>query len=290
MTMVQIPIESMNLLMLNVGMAVHNGDWNWKYVNSPFTRIYYVTEGEARLHLPNQVVELRPGYLYIVPAYTLHSYECHGPFSHYYLHVYEGFKREMSMMEYYDFPTEVKTEGDDIERLLRRMCSQQPNAQLPESDPQSYDNTTQMTDYVERYRDMELWEKMELRGAMLMIVARFMREARPRVWTHDERMKKVLAHIHSHISDTVDVEELANIACVTKPYLIRLFKREFGTSPVQYINKKKVERAQLLLFTTEQPVKEVAYSLGFSDHSYFIRLFRKLTGITPQEYRRRLKG
>lgn len=290
MTMVQIPIESMNLLMLNVGKAVHNGDWNWKYVNSPFTRIYYVTEGEARLHLPNQVVELRPGYLYIVPAYTLHSYECHGPFSHYYLHVYEGFKREMSMMEYYDFPTEVKTEGDDIERLLRRMCSQQPNAQLPESDPQSYDNTTQMTDYVERYRDMELWEKMELRGAMLMIVARFMREARPRVWTHDERMKKVLAHIHSHISDTVDVEELANIACVTKPYLIRLFKREFGTSPVQYINKKKVERAQLLLFTTEQPVKEVAYSLGFSDHSYFIRLFRKLTGITPQEYRRRLKG
>ena len=180
--------------------------------------------------------------------------------------------------------------GDDVERLLRRMCSQQPNAQLPESDPQSYDNTTQMTDYVERYRDMELWEKMELRGAMLMIVARFMQEARPRVWTHDERMKKVLAHIHSHISDTVDVEELANIACVTKPYLIRLFKREFGTSPVQYINKKKVERAQLLLFTTEQPVKEVAYSLGFSDHSYFIRLFRKLTGITPQEYRRRLKG
>jgi hypothetical protein len=73
--------------------------------------------------------------------------------------------------------------GDDVERLLRRMCSQQPNAQLPESDPQSYDNTTQMTDYVERYRDMELWEKMELRGAMLMIVARFMREARPRVWT-----------------------------------------------------------------------------------------------------------
>ncbi len=46
------------------------------------------------------------------------------------------------------------------------------------------------------------------------------------------------------------------MACVTKPYLIRLFKREFGTSPVQFINKKKMERAQLLLFTTEMPVKE----------------------------------
>lgn len=288
--MVQIPIESMNLLMLNVGMAHHNGDWNWKDVSSPFTRIFFATEGEALLHLKEKVVTLKPGHLYIVPAYTTHSYECNGPFTLFYLHVYEGFKQEMNLMETYDFPTEVKVNKEDTERLFLLMCSQQPEASLPESDPSSYDNTTQIADYVQRYRDMALWEKMELRGAMLMIFSRFMREAKARVWTHDDRMKKVLAHIHSHIGDSIDVEELANVACVTKPYLIRLFKREFGTSPVQYINKKKMERAQLLLYTTEQPVKEVAYALGFSDHSYFIRLFRKLTGLTPQEYRRRVKS
>jgi AraC-like DNA-binding protein len=59
---------------------------------------------------------------------------------------------------------------------------------------------------------------------------------------------------------------------------------------VQYINSKKVERAQLLLYTTDIPVKEVAYELGFNDHSYFIRMFRKVTGITPQEYRRQLRA
>ena len=137
----------------------------------------------------------------------------------------------------------------------------------------------------QRYHNMELWEKMELRGTILILFSRFMREARPKVWSQDERMKKVLAYIHSHISQSIDVEELANVVFITKPYLIRLFKREFGTSPVQYINKKKVERAQLLLFTTDKPVKEIAYTLGFSDHSYFIRLFRKLSGIPPQEYR-----
>ena len=81
----QIPIESLNLLMLNVGLAQHNGDWNWKDVSSPFTRIYYVSAGEALLHLSDQTVILRPGRLYIIPAYTLHSYECNGPFTHYYL-------------------------------------------------------------------------------------------------------------------------------------------------------------------------------------------------------------
>ena len=52
------------------------------------------------------------------------------------------------------------------------------------------------------------------------------------------------------------------------------------------LNKKKVERAQLLLCTTDMPVKEVAYRIGFNDQSYFIRMYRKVTGTTPQEYRK----
>lgn len=280
----QIPIESFNLQMLNVGLAHHHGDWNWKDIVSPFTRIYYVKEGEALVHLPHQTVRLRPGYLYLIPAYTLHSYECEGLFVHYYLHVYEGFKSEMNLIEQYDFPVEVAGSHDD-ELLLQRMCEQHPQAQLPSSNPEAY--ATQFTDYVERYRDMPLWQKMELRGVILMLFSRFLRQAVPHVWTTDERMKRVQEHIHSHICDNIDVEDLADVACVTKPYLIRLFKREFGSSPVQYINKKKVERAELLLYTTDMPVKEVSYELGISDHSYFIRLFRKVTGITPQEYRRR---
>ena len=112
----QMPIESMNLMMLNVGIAHHDADWNWQDVNSPFTRIFYVVEGRARLLLQDRCVTLRPDHLYIIPAYTLHSYECNGHFTHYYLHVYEGFKNELDVVEQYDFPTEVKAE--DIDALL----------------------------------------------------------------------------------------------------------------------------------------------------------------------------
>lgn len=284
----KIPIESMNLQMLNVGMAHHDGNWNWKDVCSPFTRIYYVTKGEALLHQTNKTVKLSPQHLYIIPAYTRHSYECSGLFSHYYLHVYEGVKNEMNILDFYDFPTEVDAcDGDG--QIFERMCQQHPYALLPESNPQSYDNAAKITDYVQRYRDMELWEKMELRGAILTLFSHFLREATPRVWTQDERMQKVLLHIHRNIGQNINIEELASTACITEPYLIRLFKREFNTSPIQYINKKKVERAQLMLYTTNMPVKEVAYALGFADHSYFTRLFRKLSGITPLEYRKRMK-
>lgn len=286
--MFQIPVESMNLMLLNVGRAHHNADWNWQNVSSPFIRIFYVLEGEALLHLPQSDVALHPGHLYIIPAYTVHSYECHGPFRLYYLHVYEGFKNDMNIQEVYDLPTEVEA-TEVTEHLFEYICRQQPDARLPHADPSSYDNTAQISRYLERYRNMSLWQKMELRGAMLMIVSHFLRQATPRVWTGDDRMKRVLGYIHNRICESIDLEELSQIANVSKPYLIKLFRHEFGFSPIQYINNKKVERAQLLLYTTNMTIKEVAYTLGFNDQNYFIRMFHKVEGVTPQEYRRKLQ-
>ena len=280
----QIPIESLNLQMLNVGIAHHNGDWNWKDVISPFTRIYLVTQGEAKLHLANETINLHQGHLYIIPAHTIHSYECKGVFVHYYLHIYEGYKNETAIFDRYIFPTEV--EADDIaERLLRSMCNEHPDAQLPESDPRSYDNTATFTGYVKRYNSMELWQKMRLRSAILMLFSHFMKKARPRVWTQDERLSKVLEYINANIYNSINICTLADTACISTPYLIRLFRNNFGTSPLQYINKKKIEKAQLMLITEEETIKEVAYRLGFKDYSYFIRLFKKITGQTPLEFR-----
>ena len=281
----KIPIESLSLMMLNVGFARHNGNWNWKNVNSPFTRIFFATEGEAVLHLPDQSLPIRPGYMYILPAYTTHSYECKGNFALYYLHLYETFKNEISLTDLYNIPTEVKAE-ELTDAIFKHMCNICSDAQLPGSDPKSYDSMQQTQNYMQRYSNMPLWQKMELRGSILMIASQFMRESTPKVWTKDERMNKVLSYIHKNIGQNIDINDLASVACLSKTYLIRLFKREFNTTPVQYINKKKMEQAQLLLYMTDQPVKEIAYELGFFDHSYFIRLFRKSIGTTPLEYRK----
>ena len=280
----EIPIESLNTIMLNVGLGTMDGNWNWQQVSSPFTRIYCVTEGEARLHLPDRTQELTPGHLYIIPAYTMHSYECHGKFVHYYLHVYEGYKKETDVFELYDLPTEVTAQEGDAQ-LFAAMCQEFPNAQLLNSDPKSYDNTTKFTDYAKRYSDMPIHRKMWLRGCILILFSRFMAGATLRTWTKDERVGNALKYIHKNIYDDIDIDDLADIACVTKPYLIRLFKRYMAVSPLQYINRKKIERAELYLLTEDISIKELAYTLGFSDHSYFIRLFKKITGKTPQEYR-----
>ena len=281
-----IPIESLNLIMINVGFAHHHADWNWQDVSSPFTRLFLVTEGEAKLHLPGSVVTLRPGRAYMVPAYVTHSYECHGNFALYYLHVYEEFKNEAALLDVYDFPTEIV--ADELDKaFFAAICHTFKGAALPSSDPDAYDNTASMADSMERYHKLPLHDKMRLRGFALTLFAQFVEHARPRVWTRDKRIIRIVNHIQSHIADTLSIDELASIACITKNYFIQLFTHTMNMPPVRYINRKKIERAQLMLLTEQLPVKEVAYRLGFSDHSYFIRLFRQTVGISPQEYRRR---
>lgn len=61
--MIQIPIESMNLMMLNVGYATHHADWNWQKVGSPFIRIFYIMEGEAILHHLTHFIGIYPKQL-----------------------------------------------------------------------------------------------------------------------------------------------------------------------------------------------------------------------------------
>ena len=98
---------NVTFVLLNVGYAVHQGDWNYQRVSSPFARIYLVKEGTAKLHLLGKVQTLFPRYLYMIPPFTFHSYECDGHFSLYYIHVYELPQTVRRILEDYIFPIEI---------------------------------------------------------------------------------------------------------------------------------------------------------------------------------------
>ena len=58
-----------------------------------------------------------------------------------------------------------------------------------------------------------------------------------------------------------------------------------GSSPVEYRTKKRIEKAKLLLETTDIPIKEIVEMLGFYDAAYFYKVFEKSTSLTPKQYR-----
>lgn len=99
-------MEQVNIgfILLNIGYAIHHGDWNYQRISSPFARIYLVKEGTAKLHLPNKIQTLLPNHLYIIPPFTFHSYECSGHFSLYYIHIYEPQQVVKRILEDFIYP------------------------------------------------------------------------------------------------------------------------------------------------------------------------------------------
>ena len=284
----KIDLSELNLLILNVGLATHNKDWNWEDVSSPFTRLYLVTEGHARLKINSRLVELTPGHLYLIPSFVRHSDICDSLFAHYYLHIYEESRSDFRFFEDWEF--QVETEAGELDYLLfKRLCELNPSMNLPQSDPVTYDNNSTLLENIQRNKTREFCNKVESRGIVYQLVSRFVKEARPKDEVSDDRIQKVMSFIRKNLDKKLDINTLAEMSYLSKDHFIRVFKKESGETPMNYIISRKLERAMLILATEDTPVKTIAFNLGFEDHSYFNRLFKSRLGITPQQYREKKK-
>lgn len=277
-------MDKLRPLMLNVGFAEQNADWNWKNVNSPFMRLYYVTEGNAQVILPNGTQPLKAGHLYCIPAFTTHSYHCTSRFCHYYIHLYEAPQQTASLLDEWELPSEVPASEQDLQ-LVRRLCDINPQMSLESPDPTYYDFATALKQNFTQNKKRKLCDQIESYGIVYQLLARFIRDARPKTPSKDERIVKALTYIRDHLYEPIGLNSLIQNAYLSKDHFIRLFKKETGLTPVRYIHQKKIEKAQLILLTDNIPIKSIAYSLAFDDYSYFIRVFKKVTGTTPQAYR-----
>ena len=171
-------------------------------------------------------------------------------------------------------------------KLFERLCELNPSKKLAQSAPSSYDNNDALMKNLLSNEQQDLAREMESTGITYQLVSRFLTNARTRTETGDARIRRVLTYIQKNIHTTMDIDSLSNLSCLSKDHFIRLFKREMKVTPIQYINQKKMEKAQLMLTTQDTPVKDIAYLLGYDNYSYFIRIFKKKLGVTPQEYKK----
>ena len=273
-----------NMLMLNVGHAKHDADWNFRKVNSPFTRIYYVTKGCAEVEIASVRHKLLPGNMYIIPAFTEHTDICYGIFEHFYVHIYEDVTSGLGLIGSYDFPVEIQ--GNDLDMtLFANLCEHNRAMALKYADPKIYDNKHSMIECVRLNRSRPLYDQLESMGVIYQLLGRFLRFARPKFQIHDERISNALKYISENEGEFLTVDVLACYACMSKDHFIRLFRQEVGDTPAQFIINSKMTKAKLMLASESLSIKDIAYNLGYYDISYFTRLFKKHTNFTPRQYR-----
>lgn len=103
----------------------------------------------------------------------------------------------------------------------------------------------------------------------------------------DKPVLKAQTYIESHVEKKISVEELADMFALSRRNFIRRFKKATSNTPLEYIQRAKVEAAKKSLESSDHSIYEVMFQVGYSDSKAFRNLFRKFTGLTPNEYRGR---
>lgn len=103
-------------------------------------------------------------------------------------------------------------------------------------------------------------------------------------------VQKCVDYIEMHLGERIRAVDLAAIAGYSEYYTTHNFRKETGVSVNDYIKFAKVERAKILLKSTDQDVREIADALGFSSRSHFSQSFKQVTGQSPAEFRAQITG
>ena len=100
-----------------------------------------------------------------------------------------------------------------------------------------------------------------------------------------QSMTLLLEWIEQNYAEHITLSDLAQVVDSNEKYLCRFFKEYTGNSPVEYINRLRVERVCLALAEGDKSITEAAMDSGFNDMSYFCKIFKRYKGVTPREYR-----
>jgi len=102
----------------------------------------------------------------------------------------------------------------------------------------------------------------------------------------NQRVKAILEYIEQNYMEKITLYQMAQVANVSRSECCRAFKRVVDSTPVEYLNRVRISKSMYYLKNGEMMVTEIAHEVGFASVSYFISIFKKITGFTPAQFKR----
>lgn len=138
------------------------------------------------------------------------------------------------------------------------------------------------SDYI---RDMKIFEK--LAGLLTLLMEESWHpEDRKRNSLKRQNLENVKEYLEQHYQEKINLDNLAEEFYINKFYLTRIFKEQFGVSINNYLLQTRITHAKQLLRFTDLTIEAVSAECGMGDANYFSRMFKKVEGVTPGEFRR----
>ncbi len=102
------------------------------------------------------------------------------------------------------------------------------------------------------------------------------------------RLKPVLDFVETNIDDRIAVEDACKLANMSYYYFVKFFKKIMGLSFTEYVNFRKIKRAEQLLLTRDMSVTEVGDQIGMANMAHFYKMFKRFNGCSPKEFQRKM--
>jgi len=228
----------------------------------------YCVEGEGWVIFEKEEKVVVPANtLLVIPAHTPHIYGAAetDPWSIYWFHL----------------------QGEEVEAFIQ--CFMLSNSMLRIPTRQTINilnlfNTCYETLFYKGYSWRHTLFVSQVMKHLLSSIALLQNET-PQEERKKEYIKRSIQYMICHVHTLITLEELANHVHLSKPHFIHLFKEVTGYTPIDYSMRLKVQQACTFLDLTDQSVKDVSKRVGIQDPYYFSRVFHKIVGQSPSEYR-----
>ncbi|MCE5168030.1 AraC family transcriptional regulator [Paenibacillus profundus] len=242
-------------------------DWCESNFVPSFNRMYLICDGEGRIEIAGSTYYPGPRQMVIMPAGVNQSYAAISSHTYekYWCH-FTTLIGERHLFQFMRIPHVVTMSPSVFEEAVER---------FQRLKKEHYDGD---------------WTAVLRKQALLMeLLSLYLGEAGPEsiILPSSQAMDKlnlVLQYMNGHLTERLSVQQLADRLHLHPNYFITFFREHIGESPVQYMNRMKVERAKKLLLTSHLSVTEIAEAVGL-DVYYFSRLFKNSTGFNPTSFK-----
>lgn len=284
-------LDRIDITILNAELYSVGTSWNYKNVNNPYSRIYFIMDGSAQLTMHNKKYDLTPGFLYLIPCFTTVNMFCSKWFQQYYIHFTSRLQTDIDILSILkcNYQANAKENGID-KRIFDRILELNPGRELFDYDANKpiYKRVTERAFELDKLKSIS--DILKCNAFMRLLLSAFFKDCNQSQISYTinglTRFQNVIEYIHQNINSPITLKEIADIASLNPTYFSNLFSKLMGISPIQYINRRRIERSQLLLLSSNESLENIAMQVGFDDVFYFSRLFKKITSTSPSVYRK----
>ena len=266
-------ISDLGIKVLDSQKFIFNKNYSSRIQFHPFTYFYFLINGEGKLSIENEAIDVRQNDLIIINSNIGHTMYIDGNFDN---------------CEVIGFGVE----SISISRVNKKTSSVNPTNFFHINLADESKALSTFENILDEYNSKDLFSRSMANSLASIFIINLLRANEDKVAIqHDRKINHQIDYVKSYIdnnyAEDIKLEQLSTMAYMNKFHLISEFKQAYRVTPIEYLILKRIEISKNLLISTNHSMEEISTIVGFNSQSYFNQVFKKKNMQTPSQFRKK---